>query len=802
MAMMMDRKLEILMNTAIREANKLKHEYLTLEGVLYAMIADDRRIRSILEHCGGNVEEIEAELRSYICNEKNFSVLNFRQMEELGKKQFSDEGIRQMAKDSGIHYRPEISLPLHRVIQRAAIHVQSEGRRDIQSYNILISMFQEKESHAVHLLRKHGIERPHVVEAISCGIDQTSDDEEAGLEGFYEEEVPPPSKGDALEQFTLNLNSEVKKGAIDPLIGREEELERMICILCRRKKHNPLLVGEAGVGKTAIVEGLARKIVEGQVPDVLRETTIFSLDMASLVAGAKFRGDFEYRFKSLLKILEKKNASDEMAILFIDELHMAIGAGSVVGGQMDVSNMLRDVLTSGPLRCIGSTTHNEYRRYIEKEGPFNRRFQKIDVCPPSVEETYRILLGLKGRFETHHKVKYSRRVLRLAVELSDKYILDRMNPDKSIDVIDEAGAAMQLIPKKERHSSITRRDVEEVVAKSASLPSLSVASGEREQLKNLKDNLKLLLYGQDHAIDQVVDCLILSRSGLREERRPMGSFLFCGPTGVGKTELARQLAFHLGLHLERIDMSEYMEKHTVARLIGAPPGYVGHDRGGILTDSVRKHPHCVVLMDEIEKAHRDVYNILLQVMDDATLTDAQGRKSDFRNTLLIMTTNQGTRESQGPPMGLLLDQKAGENQRNRAIERFFSPEFRNRPDGIIHFRELGEDQIREIVEKHLSDLEAKLAKKNLELEVSFAAKTWLAKKGHTQALGARPLARVIDEKIKGPLSRYILFGNLARGTKVRIDLKVHGSRGEEKLIFGRESRRTRRHESLFEAQSI
>ena len=800
---MMNRKLELLMNTAVREANRLKHEYLTLESVLYAMLSDDQQIRAIIEYCGGSVKKIKEELHSYITDEANFSILDYQKIEDLSKKQFVDENLRRIAENSGIYYQPEISLALQRVIQRAAIHVQSVGKRDIRSSNLLVAMGQEKESFAVYLLKKHGIEKSGILEAIGHGADKPSTNQGQDNERTYI--LDGDGQGGTLADYTVNLSQKAVGGGIDCLVGREEELMRIIQILCRRKKNNPLLVGEAGVGKTAIVEGLAVRIVEGRIPSPLKGATLYSLDMASLLAGAKFRGDFEQRMKSLLGELEKRNKGGKKSILFIDEIHMAMGAGVTAGSHVDVSNLLRTELCSGTIKCMGSTTYREYRQFIEKDAAFSRRFQKIDVKEPSHDETYNILLGLKDQLEKYHRVKYSSRILRYIVEVTDKYIPDRMNPDKSIDIMDETGVIKGPLSESKGDSSITKKDVEAVVAKLASIPRISVAGEERETLKNLKRDLKMLIYGQDHAVDKVVDTVILSRVGLGREYSPVASFLFAGPTGVGKTELARQLSIHLGIHLERIDMSEYMEKHSVAKLIGAPPGYVGHDQGGLLTDAVRKHPHCVVLLDEIEKAHRDVYNILLQVMDGGKLTDSHGRSSDFRNTIIIMTTNQGGEESQSSPIGFgIKGAGSDDSKRDRAIKRFFTPEFRNRLDAIIHFKGLDQSFVLQIVEKFLTDLEAKLEKKNIELEVHPDVKKWLAKKGYGHEMGARALARMIDEKIKRPLSQEILFGRTMKRGKVSLNLNSQWESGKNEpiIVYQHDSHRKKERSSTVDASVV
>lgn len=772
---MMSKKLENIMNTAIRRANELRHEYLTLEGVLLAMLDDDQ-VAHVLTKLGAELDEMRQELNDFIQTPENFSILTDHQIEELSEKQFVDEELRRMARESGILYQPEISLSLQRVIQRAAIHVQSSGKQQILGINLLVAMFQEKESFALYALEKRGIERLDVLQLISHGLDQG---ESGGRTqpGINPEGEETPGNGQrkkrtSLDEFTINLNQLAEKSKIDPLIGRAYEIERIVQILCRRRKNNPLLVGDAGVGKTAIAEGLALAIVEERVPEVLKDAVVFSLDMTSLLAGAKFRGDFEQRLKNVMQDLEKLDEEGQKPILFIDEIHTVMGAGATGGGSMDASNLLKPALSTGRLRLLGSTTHEEFRKFIEKDQAFSRRFQKVDVDEPSLDETYKILLGLKSRFEEHHQVKYSPAVLKAAVDLSHKYLTDRKNPDKAIDVIDEAGAAVQLLPPSKRKGSITKRDIELIVSKLARVPEVSVASNEKERLKSLKKNLGLLIFGQDEAIEKVTDAILMARSGLASDERPIANFLFAGPTGVGKTELARQLALNLGSHLERFDMSEFMEKHAVAKLIGAPPGYVGYDQGGLLTDAIKKNPHCVLLLDEIEKAHPDIYNILLQIMDHGRLTDSQGRTTDFRNAVIILTTNAGAKEMDAGSIGLSSSGERTENlaKRDQVIKNFFSPEFRNRLDAIIHFNKLDDSYVIKIVDKFLMQLEDKLVQKNVELEVSSQAKEWLAKKGYDPKMGARPLSRLIDQELKKPLSHEVLFGKLEKGGLVQVDL--------------------------------
>lgn len=789
---MMSKKLELVLNSAIKRANQLRHEYLTLETILLELVSTDAQVQEILRGCHVEPDTVQKELEEFINDESNFSILDQGQITLLSEKQFVDEELRQLAKESGIQYQPEISTSLQRVIQRAAIHVQSSGKKTIRGVNLLVAMFQEKESFAVYTLRKHGIERFDVVRIISHGLDQslTETRRQGANPEIGDADVDQQSGGKsgstALEQFATNLNDLAHKKRIDPVVGREDEIERIVQVLCRRRKNNPLLVGEAGVGKTAIAEGLAWKIVQNEVPEVLADTEVWALDMASLLAGAKFRGDFEQRLKNVIRDLEKMNESGQKTVLFIDEMHVVMGAGATAGSSMDASNLLKPALSAGTLRCLGSTTHEEYRKFIEKDPAFSRRFQKIDVEEPSLEDTYKILVGLREKFEEHHGVKYPNPVLKTAVDLAAKYITDRHNPDKSIDVIDEAGAALQLLPSSKKRHQVTKKDIEKIVSQLARIPQINVVGAEKNNLKDLKANLQMLIYGQDHAVEKVADTVIMARSGLGDDRKPMASFLFAGPTGVGKTELARQLALQLGSHLERIDMSEYMEKHSVAKLIGAPPGYVGYDQGGLLTDALKKHPHCVLLLDEIEKAHPDVYNILLQVMDNGSLTDAQGRTTDFRNAVIIMTTNAGAKEMEAGAIGLSVNQGPVENnsKRDQAIKNFFSPEFRNRLDAIVHFNKLGEDYIIRIIEKFLMELETKLAAKNVALEVSDSAKKWLARHGYDPKMGARPIARLIDERLKRPLSGEILFGELVKGGRVNVDLN-----SDDDLSFKFESHR-------------
>ena len=777
-------RLEVIINSAVVRANRLRHEYLSLE-IMFKSMLEDKEVRTILESCQVKIPEMEKELDAFIAQDDNFSILSEDDVDELSRKQFVDEELRELARENGIAYQPEISLGLQRVIQRAAIHVQSSGKKDILGVNLLVAVFSEPESFVSYLLDTHGVEKFDVVKIIAHGADRPVNSEGDSINESIRSEFGevPEKKTSALEEYCSNLNEQVAKGKIDPIVGRETEIERVAQILSRRRKNNPLLVGEAGVGKTAVAEGLAYRIVQGEVPDLLKNAIVFSLDLASLLAGTKYRGDFEQRLKNVMKELRVYNEGTEhQAILFIDEIHTIMGAGATSGGSMDASNLLKPALSSGELRMIGSTTYEEYRKFIEKDSAFNRRLQKVDVMEPSPDDTQKILLGLRPKFEEHHNVKYSNAIIKLIVDLSTKHITDRKNPDKSIDVIDEVGAMIRIMPEAKRHTNITKKDVEAVIAMMAKIPKMSVATDERDKLKNLKSNLKRLIFGQDAAVEKVADAILLSRSGLSNEAKPMGSFLFTGPTGVGKTELARQLALDLGIHLERFDMSEFMEKHSVAKLIGAPPGYVGFDNGGQLTDVMKKHPHAVLLLDEIEKAHPDIFNILLQIMDHGTLTDSQGRATDFRNVVIIMTSNAGAKEMESGSIGLGKRSALHEEQshkRDRAIKNFFTPEFRNRLDAIVHFNKLGDDQILKIVDKFLIQLETKLSEKNVELIVTPEARKHLAKVGFDPQMGARPLSRIIDQEIKKPLSHEILFGKLEKGGAVEVSIDEK----EQKIVF-------------------
>ncbi len=774
---MISQKLEQILNKAIRRANEKHHEFLTLENVLLSML-DDETVNNILLECGANLGDLKKDLVGFINEDSNFSLLSDEEISDLNKKQFGNDQLREIAKENGILYQPEISLSLQRVIQRAAIHIQSSGKKSIQAINLLVAMFSEKESHATYFLERQGVTRINIVEKISHSVDrpvnnfqENSSGENPETETFKKDEKFEK----ALSEFTTNLNKLAKEGKIDPIIGRDDEIQRIIQILCRRRKNNPILVGDAGVGKTAIAEGLAKAIVEEKVPSVLSEMTVYSLDMASLLAGTKFRGDFEERLKIVLQALEKKN-EDHGAILFIDEIHTIIGAGATSGGSLDASNLLKPSLSKGLIRCMGSTTFDEYRKYFEKDQALSRRFQKVDILEPSREDSIEIIKGIRSKFEDFHKVKYSDEVVKAIVDLSAKHITDRKLPDKAIDVLDELGAYLRL---KSNASDlcvdVQITDVEHIIAKVARIPQKSISINEKEKLRYLERDLKLMIFGQDQAIEKVSNAIILSRSGLSHSNKPIASFLFTGPTGVGKTELAKQLSQIMGINFIRIDMSEFMEKHTVSKLIGAPPGYVGFEQGGILTDAVHKNPYSVLLLDEIEKAHPDVFNILLQVMDHGTLTDSNGRSSDCRNVVLIMTSNAGAKEMEAGSIGLgQAKQTGGEiisSKRDQAIKNYFSPEFRNRLDAIIHFNKLSTNNVQLVVSKFLVELESQLEDKKVELEVTAKGREWLVSHGYDEKLGARPISRLIDEKIKKPLAHEILFGKLENGGRVVVDVK-------------------------------
>ncbi|WP_425403905.1 ATP-dependent Clp protease ATP-binding subunit ClpA [Hwanghaeella sp.] len=749
---MLSKNLEETLHRALAHARTRRHEYATLEHLLLAL-AEDQDAIAVLRACGVELEKLRGDVVDYLDNDLS--------------------SLIAASEDD-----PKPTAGFQRVLQRAAIHVQSSGREEVTGANVLVAIFSERESHAVYFLQLQDMTRFDAVNYISHGIAKvpgqtgtarpvSGADEDAKAEEVNKE------GSEALDAYCVDLNKKAQEGKIDPLIGRAAEVERTIQILCRRTKNNPLLVGDPGVGKTAIAEGLAKRIVEGDVPDVLKDCTIFQLDMGTLLAGTRYRGDFEERLKAVMKEMEET----EGAILFIDEIHTVIGAGATTGGAMDASNLLKPALASGSLRCIGSTTYKEFRGYFEKDRALARRFQKIDVTEPSIQDTIKILKGLKPYYEEHHKVRYTNDAIKTAVDLSARYINDRKLPDKAIDVIDEVGAAQMLVPESRRKKTIGVKDVESVVAKIARIPPKQVTRDDREALKTLESDLKMVVYGQDPAITALASAIKLSRAGLRDPEKPIGSYLFSGPTGVGKTEVARQLAKTLGVELKRFDMSEYMERHTVSRLIGAPPGYVGFDQGGLLTDAIDQTPHCVLLLDEIEKAHPDLFNILLQVMDYGKLTDNNGKTVDFRNVVLIMTTNAGASEMAKPAIGFGREDRAGADK--EAVERMFTPEFRNRLDAVIPFDYLSEDVIGRVVDKFVIELEAQLGDRDVAIELTDAARSWLGKKGYDRLYGARPLARVIQDNIKQPLAEELLFGNLANGGLVIVDK----DQKEDKLYF-------------------
>ena len=758
---MLSRNLEDTLHRAIGTARDHRHEYATLEHLLIALM-DDRDALAVLTACAVDVEKLRANLVKYI--ESEFGSIIATE---------SDEND------------PKPTAGFQRVLQRAAIHVQSSGREEVTGANVLVALFSERESHAVFYLHQQDMTRLDAVQYISHGVakapgknerrrpegEQERRNHERGNQGDEQDEHK--SGAEALEAYCVDLNEKAEDGSIDPLIGRGPELERLIQILCRRTKNNPLLVGDPGVGKTAIAEGLARRIVEGETPDVLSDAVIYALDMGSLLAGTRYRGDFEERIKAVLKELEDRPGS----ILFIDEIHTMIGAGATSGGSMDASNLLKPALASGSLRCIGSTTYKEYRSYFEKDRALVRRFQKIDVNEPSVDDAIKIMMGLKPVYEEHHQVRFTRDAIRTAVELSARYINDRKLPDKAIDVIDEVGAAQMLLPESRRKKTIGIKDVEAIVAKIARIPPKSVSRDDKQALGTLEADLKAAVFGQGPAIEALASAVKLARAGLRQPEKPIGNYLFAGPTGVGKTEAAKQLAKTLGVELVRFDMSEYMERHSVSRLIGAPPGYVGFDQGGLLTDAVDKNPHVVLLLDEIEKAHPDVYNVLLQIMDHGKLTDHSGKQVDFRNVILIMTTNAGAADLAKPAIGFGRSIREGDDQ--EAINKLFTPEFRNRLDAIISFKTLPPEVIDRVVDKFVAELEGQLAERGVSIEISSKARAWIGDKGYSPEYGARPLARIIQEHIKKPLAEELLFGKLSDGGAVEVIL----AKGGKELAF-------------------
>jgi ATP-dependent Clp protease ATP-binding subunit ClpA len=753
---MLSKELEFTLNLAFKEAREKRHEFMTVEHLLLALL-DNPSAAEVLKSCGADLDKLKQELSAFL-------------------------GETTPLLPASDNRETQPTLGFQRVLQRAVFHVQSSGKKEVTGANVLVAIFSEQESQAAYFLNKQDITRLDVVNYISHGISKLAGDQPENEPSAESEGVgnADNTQKKPLEVFATNLNEMAMRGKIDPLIGRRAEVERTIQILCRRRKNNPLYVGEAGVGKTALAEGLAKLIVDGDVPEVLLNSTIYSLDLGALVAGTKYRGDFEKRLKSVLSQLRKEPG----AILFIDEIHTIIGAGAASGGVMDASNLIKPMLASGELKCIGSTTYHEYRGIFEKDRALARRFQKIDVVEPSIDEAVSILKGLKSRFEEHHDVKYSAKALRAAVELSSRYINDRFLPDKAIDVIDEAGANQRLLPPSRRKKTIGVTDIEAIISKIARIPPKTVSATDKDSLRTLERDLKMVVYGQDEAIETLAGAIKMSRSGLGNEQKPIGSFLFAGPTGVGKTEVTRQLALIMGIELIRFDMSEYMERHTVSRLIGAPPGYVGFDQGGLLTEAVTKHPHAVLLLDEVEKAHPDVFNLLLQVMDHGTLTDNNGRKADFRNVVIVMTTNAGATEISRPSIGFTHQDHSSDGM--EAIRKLFSPEFRNRLDAIIQFRSLDPAVITRVVDKFIYELEAQLQEKAVTLDVEDSAREWLAAHGFDAKMGARPMARVIQEHIKKPLAEELLFGRLANGGHLTIraedDRLVQDIRQEEEVL--------------------
>ena len=735
---MLSKELEVTLNMAFKDAREQRHEFMTVEHLLLGLL-DNPTAAKVLRACGADINELRKQLKDFI-----------------------KDSAPLLPDDEDRDTQP--TLGFQRVLQRAVFHVQSSGKKEVNGANVLVAIFGERESHAVYLLNRQNVARLDVVNCISHGVSKVDEEEsqEENASSGEEDGEQAENGNNALTAFTTNLNEQAAAGKIDPLIGRQDELERTVQILCRRRKNNPLFVGEAGVGKTAIAEGLAKKIVDGEVPEVIEDATIYALDLGALLAGTKYRGDFEKRLKNVLAQLKKEPG----AILFIDEIHTIIGAGAASGGVMDASNLIKPMLASGELKCIGSTTYQEYRGIFEKDRALARRFQKIDVGEPSDDEAVKILQGLKSRFEDHHDVRYTSQALRSAVELTTRYINDRHQPDKAIDIIDEAGARQRLLPASKRRKTVGVNDIEEIVAKIARIPPKAVTSSDRDTLKNIERDLKMVVFGQDEAIKTLASAIKMSRSGLGHSEKPTGSFLFAGPTGVGKTEVTRQLARILGIELIRFDMSEYMERHTVSRLIGAPPGYVGYDTGGLLTEAVHKHPHAVLLLDEMEKAHPDVFNILLQVMDHGTLTDTNGRKTDFRNVILVMTTNAGAERMSRASVGFTRQDHSADA--TAEIKRLFSPEFRNRLDGIIQFNSLAPETITHVVDKFLVELETQLDSKKVTMDVDASARTWLAIHGYDGVMGARPMARLIQEKIKRPLAEELLFGRLVNGGHIVI----------------------------------
>ena len=749
---MIAQELEVSLHMAFMDARQKRHELITVEHLLLAML-DNPSAAEVLKACGSNIDSLRNDLAQYI-----------------------DDHTPTISGEDEVDTQP--TLGFQRVIQRAMLHVQSSGKKEVNGANVLVAIYGEKDSHAVYFLHQQGVTRLDVVNFIAHGVSKLNEGD-IHKTSPEQENDQESSANKALETYTINLNKMVLAGKIDPLIGRDSEIERVVQTLCRRRKNNPLLVGEAGVGKTAIAEGLAKRIVDKEVPSILESTTIFSLDMGTLLAGTKYRGDFEQRLKAVMKQLNEHKD----AILFIDEIHTLIGAGSASGGTLDASNLLKPALSNGSIKCIGATTYQEYRTVFEKDHALSRRFQKIDVNEPSILDTINILKGLKSRFEKHHNVKYSVAAINSAAELSAKYINDRHLPDKAIDVIDEAGAAQRILPKNKQKKVITNKEIEEIVAKIAKIPPKNISTDDKHALKNLERDLKAVIFGQDKAIENLASAIKMTRSGLGIPNKPIGNFLFSGPTGVGKTEVARQLAYILGIELIRIDMSEYMERHAVSRLIGAPPGYVGFDQGGLMTEAVNKQPYCVLLLDEIEKAHPDIFNILLQVMDHGSLTDSNGRKTDFRNVTLIMTTNAGAESLSKTSMGFTQSKKMGDEQAE--IKRLFTPEFRNRLDATVSFAPLSQEVILKVVDKFLMQLEDQLHEKKVDATFTDVLKSYLAKNGFDPSMGARPMSRLIQDTIRKALADELLFGKLTNGGNVTIDID---SNDKVKLIFEEENK--------------
>ncbi len=745
---MLDKELEKTLNSLFAEAREQRYEFMTIEHLLFALL-NNNSATAVLNACGANLNSLHDDLIKFI--QKNSTIIND-----------TDERDTQ----------PTIGF--QRVLQRAVFNVQSSGKQEVSGENVLVAIFGERESHAVYFLNRQSITKLDITNYISHGIANINEDDDTDIDEIDDESCQDKPDANLLNSFAVNLNEKAIEGKIDPLIGRQIEIQRTIQVLCRRRKNNPLYVGEAGVGKTAIAEGLAKLIVDGEVPDVLMDSVIFALDLGALLAGTKYRGDFEKRLKSVIAELNKQPNS----ILFIDEIHTIIGAGATSGGVMDASNIIKPVLASGELKCIGSTTYQEYRGIFEKDHALARRFQKIDVAEPSIDETVKILEGLKSRFEEHHKIKYTRQALKTAAELTERYINDRHLPDKAIDVIDEAGAAQKLLPESKRKKTIGVNDIENIVAKIARIPPKTVSNSDKDVIKNLERNLKMVVFGQDEAISMLSNTIKMSRSGLGNTQKPIGNFLFAGPTGVGKTEVTRQLAMQMGVELVRFDMSEYMERHTVSRLIGAPPGYVGFDQGGLLTDAINKKPHCVLLLDEIEKANPDVFNLMLQIFDHGTLTDTNGRKTDFRNVIIVMTTNAGADRISRASVGFTPQDHSSDV--TESIKKMFNPEFRNRLDAIIHFNPLDKKTISSVVGKFLIELETQLDDKKVTIEITEDAREWLADNGYDKVMGARPMSRLIQKIIKRPLAEELLFGKLMHGGHVVASLENNSIKVEIK----------------------